>query len=1243
MSCRSIRPALFLPLALLLTTLTARAQLRSVEPPEQKEEEGWSLEKLAMQLGTEQYLIALDHLAGMRSDTPAEKSGPQPLAFSAWRSIGPTRVLGSPGRESNGTHGRIRCVKWYFEEGAWRTYAGASGGGMWEGTESGFPMRRDWRSLGDNLPNPSVGAVSVRRAGVGVRHLYAGTGDWGRSFGTGLYKSRNNGLSWEKVRLTRAGVEVTPGAFTDIIEKDIYWDPARSPQDTMYVSSGNGFFRSTDFGETWRHRTVTPAAPEAPIYDLVVDPLDFRTLYAALPQRGVFKSTDGGDTWSAVNAGLPIDGRLGMTMALAIAPSDRNRLYVSLCDTAYQPIGVFRTTNGGTSWQPTGSYRSQLMNGQAFHVHTIAVHPTDAQTVYVASVQCDKSTDGGATWAPILAAHSDHTMLTFDPRDPGVMMIASDGGVHLRIDATGFFQNASEHFLPGAPLQIDGMDIAATDPNLIVSGTQDNGTIVARLDGGTVQWREVQGGDGGNDITIDPTNAQRMFMNEWSGPSPRYRSLDGGRSMQEINNGLSEVPNYTPLKLNKGTFNVFTVDSTRLYFSTNDGGFWQGATSGPRDFPSWFVPSSLAVGMLPGGASICYVGSPGAIYVAEGTPGSMTLRPPVSLPGGAPVASIEIDRSNGAIAYALTNAAPFTPYRSTDRGATWSSIAGSAPAGSLPAARIRTIMSLPSRPQILFAGTDIGVFKSDDGGASWYAYQYGLPIVPVTRMALVSIPLTGVEMLRIATYGRGWWERDITGDDPLWVRTDTSLFTGGVRQRCPGNQDFCRLFFDVAHLRGLVIDKPPIPPAGSFIVGGRDGTILRALDGGLLWESVKTPATGHVVKVKPLGDLSAVAITDLGEIMRTDDVGATWTPLISPGLGTLRGLQFVDSATGWAVGDSGLIMRTVNGGFNWTQERIDFGIKDIYPDILSLSFSPDMLTGWGIVADPATKPATIIHVRTFDGGANWQQEPAPAQFPLHAVLFVDHATLYAVGDEGTIVKSVDSGATWFDLPSGTTSSLQSLDFSDPDNGRVTGFDGTVLRTSDGGASWTDEEIETTDEVIAIASDRETGGIDAVAITDTTILHRYYPLVPELWEDWPVKSVPDFISDTTATDTTVVDTTKTDTTKTDTTKTDTTKTDTTTSVRTHEHDLSVESIAPNPFSGRTLLLFTLGRAAMVRVGIYNAAGEEVCRLAQEHASGRHAIEWNGADDGGGALPDGIYFWRIAIDGAEPINRQVVLRR
>ncbi len=371
------------------------------------------------------FLLGVLIAACVPPDVSAQQAFPQNLYSGLrWRLIGPFRggrvnaVSGVPGKPNT-------------------FYYGSVGGGLWKSTNAG----RTWNPIFDAQRTASIGAIGVAPSAPNV--VYVGTGEADMrdsiSFGDGMYKSTDGGSTWKHI-----GLDATRQIGRVIV------DP-RDPNVVFVAALGHaygpspdrGVYRSRDGGATWQK--VLYKGDGVGAIDLAFELGNPRVIYAALwatrrppwyiyapsngPGSGIFKSTDGGTTWQPLTAGLPIEGvgRIG----IAVAAANARRVY-AVVDA--KDGGLYRSEDSGASWSKISS--DNRIWGRGWYFGKVAVDPKNPDIVYASNTALYKSTDAGKSWTPIKGAPGgdDYHQLWIAPEDPDRMILASDQGAIVSVD-----------------------------------------------------------------------------------------------------------------------------------------------------------------------------------------------------------------------------------------------------------------------------------------------------------------------------------------------------------------------------------------------------------------------------------------------------------------------------------------------------------------------------------------------------------------------------------------------------------------------------------------------------------------------------------------------------------------------------------------------------------------------------------------------------------------------------------------
>ena len=409
-------------------------------------------------------------------------------------------------------------------------YMGSTGGGVWKTTDAG----NNWTNVSDGYFGVgAIGAIAVADSDPNV--VYVGTGSacprGNISVGDGIYKSTDAGKTWKHIGLRQAGqigkVRVHP----------------ENP-DLVYVAAlghifgpneERGIFRSADGGENWEK--VYFINDQVGFVDLAMDVTNPRILYAGAwraerkpwsmisgsEEGGIFKTTDGGDTWEKLEGGLPT-GMVGKT-SVAVSPVKPDRVWV-LIEAEREVAGIYRSDDGGESWTRINS-DANLLQRAWYYIHIYA-DPRDEDTVYALNTGFYKSIDGGKTFdTRIQVPHGDNHDLWINPEDPDMMINANDGGANVSFD--GGQSWSGQRNQPTA--EIYRLVVDNQWPYRVYGPQQDNSTIsVPSIEGGGVvpDWYSVGGGESGH-IAVDPRDPNIIYAGSYGGRITRINRATGER------------------------------------------------------------------------------------------------------------------------------------------------------------------------------------------------------------------------------------------------------------------------------------------------------------------------------------------------------------------------------------------------------------------------------------------------------------------------------------------------------------------------------------------------------------------------------------------------------------------------------------------------------------------------------------------------------------------------------------------
>ena len=688
-------------------------------------------------------------------------------------------------------------------------YLGADAGGIWRTTDGG----QSWVSLTDAFAVPAIASLAIDP--VNPNLLYATTIP--RTYPIRLLRSVDGGQSWSESPIVTERGELSPvrcsvNVFKACIPPSsgrIFLDPQRSgsaASSRVYFTASSHLFRSDDSGRTFR-RVLTLGTdldfagsnaptlnPEAEfLRDAVVDPVRPERLIAAVAQPRcldaacgtattvivVYRSTDGGERWSRQEIGsldpYPLEntryadpGAVYVPrVRLAIAPSSVDVVGLAFRDEVLRQPRVFRSTNGGEDWAETAPAATSLTWPLA-----LAFSPTNPDVMYVGSSGVHKTTNGGATWQTMRATHVDNIALVFDAG--GALIVGNDGGIFRATpDETNFTSlNA------GLPIT-EFYSVAAhpSNPLLIAGGTQDNGTVIFQ---GSLGWSLITGGDGG-DVVFDPNpQARTLYVEvEWFFIGPNntfqfFRCQPGGCVTRS--NGINRsvpgpfIPRIAMDPQNSSTLwltagHLFRTDNRADTWTaasplvTNTERCWQEPGAGLSCAPARYF---TAVAIAPSDSQTVYAGTLNGDVWMSTDRGATWRSIAGDRAGPLPVRAVNdiiVDPRSARTVYVAYSGFDANGtgngrvFRTTDAGETWIDLSG-----NLPDMPVNTLLLDPEAtlfsPRVLYAGTDVGVFRMTfDGTTTWQPFGTGLPPVVVNRIAYNA----ATRQLLAATYGRGIW------------------------------------------------------------------------------------------------------------------------------------------------------------------------------------------------------------------------------------------------------------------------------------------------------------------------------------------------------------------------------------------------------------------------------------------------------------------------------------------------------
>jgi photosystem II stability/assembly factor-like uncharacterized protein len=695
------------------------------------------------------------------------------------RSIGPATM-----------GGRVSSLA-FDPKDPWTFYVGLATGGIMKTADNGGTFT----PIFEHETVAAIGDVAVAPSDPQV--VWAGTGEANDrntvSWGAGVYRSTDGGGTWTRVGLesTRAIARVVvhptdPGTAWVCAPGDV-WQPGE-----------RGIYKTTDGGKTWKKTYTAPAPFEtrAGCGDLAIDPSEPNTLYAAVYARrrrpwqfdygvgatdgkdvgGILKSTDGGATWTKLTNGLPAQtGRIGLTVyrknpkvVYAVVQSDAGGLS-DINDPYSKAGGVFRTDDAGATWT-----RMSKLDPRPFYFSQIRVDPENDKKVYVLGFMLHVSEDGGKTWREdrFKNVHSDNHALAIDPRTPQRMLLGTDGGVYETYDGGAGWQHL-DRFAGGEFFRVstDG-----STPYRICGGLQDNTNWVGPSDTRSKEgirnadWRAIGGGDGSY-CAFDALDSNLVYAESQQGYLFRI-DLRSGQTKDLHPQPTEGQPAFrfhwtSPLVRSAHTKGTMYYAGNRVFRLTEHGERWQliSPDLSTRSYDRMITTGSgaedygvvYALAESPAKAGVLWAGTDeGKLWRTEDDGGTWTdLSAALPVKTGR-VASIALGAKDPSVAYVAIDAhrdGDYAPHllRTADGGRTWTSVAGNLPNNG----PVKVVREDPRNPDVLFAGTEFGLWATLDRGRSWFALG-DLPTVAVDDIHLQ--PAT--RDLIAATHGRSLYVID---------------------------------------------------------------------------------------------------------------------------------------------------------------------------------------------------------------------------------------------------------------------------------------------------------------------------------------------------------------------------------------------------------------------------------------------------------------------------------------------------
>ncbi len=665
-------------------------------------------------------------------------------------------------------------------------YVASATGGLWKTVNQGTTFEAQFT----NETTSSIGDVAI--APNDANHVWVGTGEnnnrQSSSWGEGIFKSTDGGKTWKNMGLR--DTKHIARIIVDPVDHDVVYVAALG---SLWGAGGErGVYKTMDGGLTWQRVLATDEHTGAT--ELVMDPSNNKTLYAATYQRrrapwgmngggtgsAIWKSSDAGRTWTKLTKGIP-EGALGR-IGLDVYRKNANIVYARIEHA--KESGTYRSEDAGASWT-----KMSATNPRPMYFSQIRIDPNNDQRIYVLGVALHVSDDGGKTFRNdgALNLHSDHHAAWINPANSDHVMIGGDGGGGISYDKSKTYVWLRN--LPVSQFYHVGFDYST--PFNVCGGLQDNytwcGPSAVRSGGGIGldEWFVISSGDGFVGL-IDPTDSRILYAESQDGNTVRVDRVTNERQRIRPEPAEGEKPyrwNWdTPMSLSPHNPATIFVAANRLYKSTDRGHSWKAVSAdltGSADRETFELigvkakdiniaknDGVLHFGTLvtfaesPKKAGLYYTGSDDGVLSVSKDDGAHWENVTKKIPGLAAntyVSRVAPSRFDEATVYTTLdghrgNDFNTYVYASRDYGQSWQAITGDLPKGEVA----RTITEDLKNPDVLYLGTERGLYASFDRGKAWTRLKANLPTVPIYEITLH--PRDNAMIL--ATHGRGIWILD---------------------------------------------------------------------------------------------------------------------------------------------------------------------------------------------------------------------------------------------------------------------------------------------------------------------------------------------------------------------------------------------------------------------------------------------------------------------------------------------------
>ncbi|MBI3510350.1 MAG: T9SS type A sorting domain-containing protein [Bacteroidetes bacterium] len=690
-------------------------------------------------------------------------ANPNTTTVGTWTSIGPNNV-----------GGRTLCVA-LDPLDTNTVWLGSASGGLWKSTVGGLGVNA-WTYVNTGFPVLGVATIAINPA----NHLemYIGTGEaynYGMplngltdrttrgSVGMGILKSTDGGATWSY------SLNWTYQQMRGVWEISI--NPLKPS--SVIAATTEGIYKSTNSGTTW-----TQVQNATMAMDIAWFPSDTTIVLCGTgnmnsTNKGLYRSTDGGSTWALAGGGFPnATAHAGRTQ-IAFDPNNNNAALVQMSD-IYNTIGFYKTTDKGATWSTIGS--QDVTGYQGWYCEGMAIEQGNSNNILAGGVNMMLSNDNAASFNQVSNnfwttdyMHSDVHDIVVNPQNANSIFIATDGGLFRSWDFGVSYTECTDGYVTS---QHYIGSCSQTNANYLLSGLQDNYT---QMYTGSVYWTPVVGGDGCYNA-IDPTNDQIAYG------ASQYLNVEQTFDQWFSSNTIISTPSsatggnpaafLAPYILAPNNNNRIYAAGTGLQRSDDQGFTFNTVSADPIDAGNYI----LSIG--------CSYTQSDSVYIAT-APDFGPMHFMISINAGVTFTDrstglpdryprrITVDPRNSKIVYVVFSGfGTGHIYKTTDAGITWADMSS-----VLPDAPFHCLMCDPQFPDIIYAGCDVGMYVSTNGGQTWITHNTGFPDY---TMVFDIVPSNSDRGLLAFTHGHGVYKRsmnDISGiSDPSSVNLSVNIF-----------------------------------------------------------------------------------------------------------------------------------------------------------------------------------------------------------------------------------------------------------------------------------------------------------------------------------------------------------------------------------------------------------------------------------------------------------------------------------